>query len=81
MVFPPAEWRGDHGAHADEPHEWTRRARSLREVRYFPDHGLAVAFQINTSVPRALGASPGAVIDALARAVLADRAADERGGP
>ncbi len=46
----------------------------LTEVRYFPDHGIAVAFQVNTSVPRTLGGSPGAIIDALARAALAGRA-------
>ena len=43
----------------------------VTEMRYFPEHRLAVAFLINTSVPRALGRSPGAVIDALARAALA----------
>jgi D-alanyl-D-alanine carboxypeptidase len=42
----------------------------ITEMRYFPEHRLAVAFQINSSVPRALGRSPGAVIDALARAAL-----------
>ena len=45
----------------------------LTEVRYFPEHGVAVAFQVNTSVPRALGGSPGAIIHALATAALADR--------
>ena len=43
----------------------------VTEMRYFPEHRIAVAFLINTSVPRALGRSPGAVIDALARAALA----------
>lgn len=43
----------------------------LTEVRYFPDHGVAIAFQVNSSVPRSLGGSPGAIIDALARAALA----------
>ncbi len=43
----------------------------VTEMRYFPEHRIAVAFLINTSVPRALGSSPGAVIDALARAALA----------
>ncbi len=43
----------------------------VTEMRYFPEHRIAVAFLINTSVPRALRASPGAVIDALARAALA----------
>lgn len=42
----------------------------VTEMRYFPEHRIAVAFLINTSVPRALGRSPGAVIDALARAAL-----------
>jgi D-alanyl-D-alanine carboxypeptidase len=42
----------------------------VTELRYFPEHRIAVAFLINTSVPRALGASPGAVIDALARAAI-----------
>lgn len=45
----------------------------LTEVRYFPEHGIAVAFQVNTSVPRALGGSPGAIIHTLATAALADR--------
>ena len=53
----------------------------LTEVRYFPDLGLAVAFQVNTSVPRALGGSPGAIIDALARAALADGAAGDSAPP
>ena len=43
----------------------------VTEMRYFPEHRIAVAFLINTSVPRALGRAPGAVIDALARAALA----------
>jgi D-alanyl-D-alanine carboxypeptidase len=43
----------------------------VTEMRYFPEHRIAVAFLINTSVPRALGRSPGAAIDALARAALA----------
>ena len=42
----------------------------VTEMRYFPEHRIAVAFLINTSVPRALGRAPGAVIDALARAAL-----------
>lgn len=42
----------------------------VTEMRYFPEHRIAVAFLVNTSVPRALGRSPGAVIDALARAAL-----------
>ena len=42
----------------------------ITEMRYFPEHRIAVAFQINSSVPRALGQSPGAVIDALARTAL-----------
>ena len=46
----------------------------LTEVRYFAEHGIAVAFQVNSSVPRTLGGSPGAIIDALARAALAGRA-------
>lgn len=40
----------------------------VTEMRYFPEHRIAVAFLINTSVPRALGRAPGTVIDALARA-------------
>ena len=43
----------------------------VTEMRYFPEHRIAVAFLINTSVPGALGRAPGAVIDALARAALA----------
>ena len=42
----------------------------VTEMRYFPEQRIAVAFLINTSVPRALGSAPGAVIDALARAAL-----------
>ena len=53
----------------------------LTEVRYFPAHGLAVAFQVNTSVPRALGGSPGAIIDAIARAALAGHTAKEHDAP
>ena len=42
----------------------------LTEVRYYPEHRIAVAFQVNTSVPRAVGRGPGAAVEALARAAM-----------
>lgn len=40
------------------------------DVRYFPAHRLAVAFQINSSAPKSLGQSPGQFILTLARTAL-----------
>ena len=48
----------------------------LTEVRYWPDHGLAVAFQVNTSANGALGRSPGAIVNDLARIVTESLAAE-----
>jgi D-alanyl-D-alanine carboxypeptidase len=39
----------------------------LTEMRYFPEHRIAVAFQVNTSAQGALGRSPGAIATDLAR--------------
>lgn len=38
----------------------------LTEMRYYPDHDFAVAIQFNTSVSRAIGRSPGAILQELA---------------
>ena len=38
----------------------------LTEMRYFPEHLFAIAWQVNTSVQRNLGSSPIALIDDLA---------------
>lgn len=38
----------------------------LTEVRYYPDHGFAVAIQFNTSVGRSIGRNPGALLQDLA---------------
>ena len=42
----------------------------LTEMRYFPEHRIAVAFQMNTSAQGALGTSPGAVVTHLARLLV-----------
>ncbi|MFC1543693.1 serine hydrolase domain-containing protein [Gemmatimonadota bacterium] len=42
----------------------------LTEMRYYPEHRFAVAFQANTSVGRALGRSTGAIVDEFARIVI-----------
>jgi D-alanyl-D-alanine carboxypeptidase len=42
----------------------------LTEMAYFPDHGLAVAVQFNTSDMRSLSLSPGRVLMDLARAAV-----------
>ena len=42
----------------------------ITEMRYYPEHRIAVAFQVNTSVPRAVGRGPGAAVEALARAAM-----------
>jgi D-alanyl-D-alanine carboxypeptidase len=41
----------------------------VTEMRYYPERRFAVAFQVNTSVGRALGRSPGAVAQELAAIV------------
>jgi D-alanyl-D-alanine carboxypeptidase len=45
----------------------------LTEMRYFPSHGFALALQFNTSVGRAIGRNPGAVLVELARIVAEAR--------
>ena len=40
----------------------------LTEMRYFPEHGIAVAFQVNTSDGRAVGRPVGAIVQAIAEA-------------
>ncbi|HYJ79807.1 MAG TPA: serine hydrolase domain-containing protein [Longimicrobiaceae bacterium] len=42
----------------------------LTEVRYWPEHRVAVAFQANTSANGALGRAPGAIVADLARIVI-----------
>jgi D-alanyl-D-alanine carboxypeptidase len=42
----------------------------LTEMRYFPDHRLAIAWQVNTSDQRRLGSSPVALIDDLVRIII-----------
>jgi D-alanyl-D-alanine carboxypeptidase len=41
----------------------------LTEMRYFPEHRFAVALQVNTSVGRAIGRSPGSIVVELARII------------
>ena len=41
----------------------------LPEVRYYPDHGFAVAISFNTSVQQAIGRSPATLLHDLARTV------------
>jgi D-alanyl-D-alanine carboxypeptidase len=43
----------------------------LTEMRYWPDLGLAVTWQVNTTAPRTLGRAPGTVVNELA-AIVAD---------
>ena len=45
----------------------------LTEMRYFPEHRIAVAFQVNTSAPGALGKPPGAIVTDVARIVTGSR--------
>ncbi len=42
----------------------------LTEMRYFPEHRIAIAWQVNTSDQRRLGSSPAALIDDLARIII-----------
>lgn len=42
----------------------------LTEMRYFPDHRIAVAWQVNTSVSQSLGSSPVTLIDDLAQIII-----------
>jgi D-alanyl-D-alanine carboxypeptidase len=42
----------------------------VTEVRYYVDHGFAVAMQVNTSVGRALGRPLGVMVDELVASVL-----------
>jgi len=42
----------------------------LTEMRYFPDHRIAIAWQVNTSDQRRLGSSPIELIDDLARIII-----------
>jgi D-alanyl-D-alanine carboxypeptidase len=41
----------------------------LTEMRYYPEHGFAVALQVNTSAGRPFGRSPGATLQDLAAIV------------
>lgn len=45
----------------------------LTEMRFFPDDGFAVALQVNTSVGRSLGRSPGAMVAALAEVIRGEK--------
>ena len=42
----------------------------LTQVAYYPEHGFAVAVQVNTSVPRSLGRPLGAIVNELAGVVI-----------
>jgi D-alanyl-D-alanine carboxypeptidase len=42
----------------------------LTEMRYFPEHGFSVAFQVNTSDGRAVGRPVGAIVQQIAEAVV-----------
>lgn len=42
----------------------------ITEVRYWPEHRMAVAFMVNTSHGRAIGRNPGAIVNDLAGLVL-----------
>jgi D-alanyl-D-alanine carboxypeptidase len=50
----------------------------LTEMAYFPDHGIAVAVQYNSSDIPSLRMSPGAVLMELARLVVATEGAEDR---
>ena len=43
----------------------------VTDARYWPEHRLAVALQVNTSVPGAIGSPPGEILTTVARRVLA----------
>jgi D-alanyl-D-alanine carboxypeptidase len=42
----------------------------LTQIAYFPDHRIAVAVQVNSSVPQALGRPLGAMVNELAEATI-----------
>lgn len=43
----------------------------LTEMRYWPEHGLAVTYLVNTTAPGTLGRAPGTVVNELAAIVAA----------
>jgi len=43
----------------------------LTEMRYYPEHGFALALQFNTSVGRAIGRNPGTLLHGFAQTVAA----------
>jgi len=43
----------------------------LTEMRYWPEHGIAVTYLVNTTAPRTLGRAPGTVVNELAAIVAA----------
>ncbi|HEX6309369.1 MAG TPA: serine hydrolase domain-containing protein [Longimicrobiales bacterium] len=45
----------------------------LTEMRYFPDHRIAVAFQVNSSTGRDVGRSTAAIVQMLGEAVMGQR--------
>jgi len=45
----------------------------ITEMRYYPDAKVAVAFQMNSSVPRALGRAPGGLVNEIADVVRSER--------
>ncbi len=45
----------------------------LTEMRYFPEHRIAIAWQVNTSDQRRLGSSPVELIDNLTRIIIAQK--------
>ncbi|MFC1627624.1 serine hydrolase domain-containing protein [Gemmatimonadota bacterium] len=45
----------------------------LTEMRYFPEHRIAIAWQVNTSDQQKLGSSPVQLIDDLVRIILAQK--------
>lgn len=45
----------------------------ITEMRYYTDAKIAVAFQVNSSVPRALGRAPGGLLNEIADMVRAER--------
>jgi D-alanyl-D-alanine carboxypeptidase len=42
----------------------------LTQMAYFPDHQIAVAVQVNTSVPQSLGRPLGEMVNELARVAV-----------
>jgi D-alanyl-D-alanine carboxypeptidase len=43
----------------------------LTEMRYWPEHGIAVTYLVNTTAPRTLGRAPGTVVNELAAIIAA----------